>query len=185
MGVFEEVGQFLETRLEEFLKQNPQLELQVLLDQLQSQEQETRRLVLALEKQQAQEEAELLTLAQDIQLWHGRVEKARNAQRPDLAGAAQEREAQLLGQGNQLWSRRLQTLERLKQAQDLIPQIQRRRREVQQQIDSLKQAPPQPAQPKAKTPAPEPNYTRGADPLDAEFQRWELEDELNRLKRNL
>jgi len=185
VGVFEEVSQFLETRLEEFLKQNPQLELQVLLDQLQGQEQETRRLVLTLENQQAQEEAELLTLAQDIQLWHGRIEKAQNAQRPDLASAAREREAQLLGQGNQLWSRRLQTLERLKQAQALIPQIQRRRREVQQQIDSLKQAPPQPAQPKAKTPAPEPNYRRAADPLDAEFQRWELEDELNRLKRNL
>ena len=39
MNLFSDLGKFLETRLEEFLQSNPNLELQYLLEQLQEQEQ--------------------------------------------------------------------------------------------------------------------------------------------------
>jgi len=191
MGVFDEVSQFLETRLEEFLRQNPQLELQVLLEQIQDQEKETLQLLHNLRTQQSQQEEQLLALAEDIKLWHGRIQKAQQAQRLDLATAAQQRESELLQQGNQLWGQRLHTLERFQQAQKLSQQMQQRRQEVQNQIDSLKAQASRSTSTSApkSTPPPPPrasqNHSQSGDPLEAEFQRWELDEELNRLKRKL
>jgi uncharacterized protein (TIGR04376 family) len=191
MGVFDEVSQFLETRLEEFLRQNPQLELQVLLQQIQDQEKETLQLLHNLKTQQSQQEEQLLALAEDIKLWHGRIQKAQQAKRLDLVTAAQQRESELLQQGNQLWGQRLHTLERFQQAQKLSRQMQQRRQEVQNQIDSLKAQVPRSTSTSAPKSAPPPpqstsqNHNQGGDPLEAEFQRWELDEELNRLKRKL
>lgn len=191
MGVFDEVSQFLETRLEEFLRQNPQLELQVLLEQIQDQEKETLQLLHNLKTQQSQQEEQLLALAEDIKLWHGRIQKAQQAQRLELATAAQQRENELLQQGNQLWGQRLQTLERLQQAQKLSQQMQQRRQEVQNQIDSLKAQASRSTSTAAPKSAPPPppktsrTHNQSGDPLEAEFQRWELDEELNRLKRKL
>ena len=191
MGVFDEVSQFLETRLEEFLRQNPQLELQVLLEQIQDQEKETLQLLHNLRTQQSQQEEQLLALAEDIKLWHGRIQKAQQAQRLDLATAAQQRESELLQQGNQLWGQRLHTLEQFQQAQKLSQQMQQRRQEVQNQIDSLKAQASRSTSTSApkSTPPPPPrasqNHSQSGDPLEAEFQRWELDEELNRLKRKL
>jgi uncharacterized protein (TIGR04376 family) len=104
MGVFEDMSRFLEERLDEFLKTHPGLELQVLEDQLREQEEEVQKTLrqLATEEQKAQQD--ILKTAEEVQRWHERIAKADQAKRPDLAEAAQEREAAFLRQGNQQWA---------------------------------------------------------------------------------
>ncbi len=187
MSLFDDFSRFLETRLEEFLRNNPHLELQALLEQLREQEQDTLKLIVELEQQEKQLEGEILALAQDIERWHARINKAQTAGRADLAQAAQERKAALLRQGNQLWGQMQGAKKRLAQSQQLLTQIQQRKREV-----SLKAAQAQTAQSPPNRDTIGWNQSdryrsssRSSDPLEAEFQRWELDDELERLKRNL
>lgn len=196
MGVFDEFSRFLETRLEEFLRNNPHLELQALLEQLREQEGDARRLLQRLEQQKNQQEQEILSLAQDIKTWHGRIEKAQQAGRPDLAAAAQEREAALLHQGNLVWGQRTGTGEQMRQAQTLLEQILQRQQEVQVKITALQQT-PKPPPSSANSPSANADtvgwnqgnqykhYQRSLDPLEQAFQKWELEDELQDLKRNM
>ncbi len=192
MGVFDDVSHFLETRLEEFLRNNPHLELQALQEQLQEQAQDTQRLFISLQQQKQAQERDLLSLAQDIQAWHGRVAKANQAGRVDLAQAAQEREAALLRQGNQLWGQMEGTRKRLVQTQELLTQIQQKQKEVQVRTEQMKTE-----QAKASTSSTDSDttgwnqaseysrYKRDLDPLEAEFKRWELDEELDALKRNV
>ena len=105
MGLFEDLNRFLENRLDEFLRNNPHLELQALEEQLREQEEDTLKLIADLQLQQKRLQDEILAVAQEIQRWHERVNKAQSKGRPDLAQAAQQREAALLHQGNQLWGK--------------------------------------------------------------------------------
>ena len=52
MGLFDDFSQFLENRLEEFLQNNPHLELQALEEQLHQQEEDTLRLIIQLQRQE-------------------------------------------------------------------------------------------------------------------------------------
>jgi len=201
VGLFDDVGRFFETRLEEFLQQNPQLELQALAEQLREQEKDTLRLILDLQGQQKKLEATILGLAQDIKRWHERVESARAANRQDLVRAAQEREAALLFQGNQRWGQMQGLRDRIAQSKTLVERIQQRQQEVRAQIAQLKaqqqtaQAASSAAsssdrgwyQASTSTAAHQPfgTQTDATDPLEAEFRSWETERELARLKRDL
>ncbi len=187
MNIFEDFSDFLETRLEEFLRNNPHLELQALLEQLREQEKETLKLIIELEGQEKRLENDILTLAQDIQRWHQRISKAKEVGRLDLVEPAQEREAALLRQGNQLWGQMQGAKQQLIQAKELLRQIQQRKQEVQTQVTQ------------AQATYAKQNYdnigwnqginygsyNKATDPLEAEFQKWELDDELNRLKRDI
>lgn len=202
MGVFDDVSRFLEDRLEEFLENNPHLALQALAEQLREQEADARQLLVGLERKKQDQEAQILSLAEDIQAWHGRIKKAEAANRPDLAKAAQEREAALLRQGNQVWGQREGTVKRIQQAQDLLQEIQRRQQETQQRAKQV-QAEQQAATAQQASSATDTvgwdrgfdlssaegeqqrPYRRELDPLEAEFKRWELEEELETMKRNL
>ncbi|MEO0948525.1 MAG: TIGR04376 family protein [Cyanobacteria bacterium J06641_5] len=196
MGLFDDVGRFFETRLEEFLQQNPQLELQALAEQLREQEKDTLRLILDLQAQQKRLEATILGLAQDIKRWHERVENARAANRQDLVRAAQEREAALLFQGNQRWGQMQGLRDRIAQSKTLVDRIQQRQQEVRARIAQLKtqqQAPQattssdrgwQQAATGAGFQSFNP-YDEAADPLEAEFRNWETDRELDRLKRDM
>lgn len=187
MSIFDDFSRFLETRLEEFLKNNPHLEIQALLEQLREQEKETLKLIIELEGQKNRLENDILTLAQEIQTWHQRIAKAKAAKRFDLVQPAEEREAALLRQGNQLWGQMQGAKQQIIQAQELLTQIRKRQQEVETQA----------AQVKASQSVPNENttgwnqginystYSKATDPLEAEFQRWELDDELNRLKQEL
>ncbi|MFQ3584223.1 MAG: TIGR04376 family protein, partial [Cyanobacteriota bacterium] len=76
MGLFDDLIRFLETRLEEFLKAHPEIELQALEEQLRQQESDTLRL---LQDSRAQEQAlqkSILSLGEEIKTWHFRIEKA-------------------------------------------------------------------------------------------------------------
>lgn len=184
MNIFENFSQFLETQLEEFLRNNPHLELQAFLEQLREQEKETLRLIIELEKQKKSLENNILTVAQDIQRWHRRIAKAMAVERLDLVEPAQQREATLLRQGNQLWGQMQGAKQQIIKTKELLRQIQKRKQEVQTQVTQTQAA-------YAKE-----NYSnigwnqeinsyfdnKATDPLEAEFQKWELDDELNRLK---
>ncbi|BAY65423.1 hypothetical protein NIES22_55290 [Calothrix brevissima NIES-22] len=189
MGLFDDLSRFLENRLEEFLRNNPHLELEALLEQLREQEEDTLKLVADLQLQEKRSQEDILSTAQEIQRWHIRVQKAKAAGRDDLALAAQEREAALLREGNQRWGHMQGLKERINQSQELLQKIQARRQEVQAKASEAQQA-------RAKAQAQQRLETDGwskasgsnsssFDDLEEKFRRWETEDELEQMKRNL
>ena len=125
--------------------------------------------------------------AEDIQAWHKRVAKAKSAGRLDLAQRAQEREATLLRQGNQLWGQMEAAKQQLANGKTLLTQIRKRKEELQAKA---RQA--QATQAKTNDDTKGWNetinyntYNKATDPLEAEFKKWELDDELDQLKRNM
>ncbi len=187
MGLFDDFSRFFEERLDEFLKNNPHLELQALEEQLRQQEQDTLRLIADLQLQEKRLKDEILALAKEIQLWHTRIEKAKKAGRMDLVKPAQEREAALLRQGNQRWGQMEGVKQRLLQAKELIGRYQQKRKEVQAQAAQAKAAQTSATNFGWNHPY---NYTRtstnyAVDSLDQQFQQWETDDELEQMKRNL
>lgn len=193
MGLFEDLSSFLESRLEEFLRNNPQLELQALAEKLREQEEETIRLLADLQRREKKLQDEILETAQEVQRWHIRIEKARSVGRLDLAEPAEAREAALLRQGNQLWAQMDLVKNRIKQTKDLHQQIQQKRQEVKQklleveaqaQTARVNYQPEQQWQTSGWTQAGY-NFRDPTDPLEQTFRRWEMDEELDQLKRNM
>jgi uncharacterized protein (TIGR04376 family) len=186
MGLFDDLSHFLENRLDEFLRNNPQLELQALEEKMREQEFETRRLLSDLKAREKQVENEILETAQEIQRWHLRIEKARAAGRLDLAEPAQAHEAGLLREGNQKWGQMEVLRERMKQTEDLLGKIQVRRQELQVQINQAQAAKAsQSTQRWAVNGWNQSSYANAADPLEQQFQKWEAQEELDQMKRNI
>ncbi len=186
MGLFDDINRFLEERLDEFLRNNPHLELQAIEDKLREQEQDTQKLISQLKQKETSLQQEIIAIAEKIQTWHGRVSKAQRAGRQDLAEAAKEREAALLRQGNQVWGQMEGTKQRILQAQQLLQQVQQRRQEVKakfaQQVagDRYNSYTTGWEKPFSTT-----SSSNSFDPVEAEFQQWELDDELEQMKRNM
>ena len=193
MPLFDDLSQFLENRLEEFLRKNPHLELEALLEQLLKQEEDTLKLIADLKVKEQQSQNETLYTAQAIQRWHIRVQKAKNANRPDLATAAQEREASLLRQGNLLWGQMQGLKERLSHAQELLHRIQIRQQEVQakatevqaKRISNKAQNKVQQCIDTAGWSSTNNGFYSSNDDLEEKFRRWETEAELEQMKRNM
>jgi uncharacterized protein (TIGR04376 family) len=191
MGLFDDFSRFLETRLEEFLRDHPHLELQALEEQLREQEDDTLRLIADLQRQEQGLQDEILAIAQDIQRWHERVAKAKTANRVDLAQAAEEREAALLRQGNQLWGQMQGVKERIEQSKELYKQVKQRRQEVKAKAQEVEAARAH-TQTQSSWEIPSWNQTanyssfgNAGDPLEQQFKRWEAEEELDELKRQM
>jgi uncharacterized protein (TIGR04376 family) len=189
MTLLEDMKRFLESQIDDFLSKNPHLELQVIEEQLAQQETDTLQLILDLKFQEKQVEQKILNTAQDIKNWYDRVQKATAANRTDLATAAQDRVNALLPQGNQLWGKMQGLKERKAKAQELLQNIKSRRTEV-----KAKSAAAQAARTQAATNTSSSSWgsvnsytsdSNFADPLDAQFRRWEADEELENLKRNL
>jgi uncharacterized protein (TIGR04376 family) len=189
MGLFEDLSRFLETRLDEFLKANPHLELMGLEDQLRGQEQDAIRLLGDLKRREKQLEDSILATAQEIQRWHSRMQKAQAANRVDLAQAAQEREAALLRQGNQYWGQMKGVKDQIQATRDLQKRIHERRRELKAKIAQV-----QAERTASHTTSWETGWNKTPfdvfnqsplDPLEETFQRWETDQELEDLKRNM
>ncbi|MBD2438400.1 TIGR04376 family protein [Nostoc sp. FACHB-110] len=190
MGLFDDLSRFLENRLEEFLRNNPQLELEALLEQLRQQEEDTLKLIADLQVQEKRSQDDILATAQEIQRWHIRVQKAKDASREDLAAAAQQREAALLREGNQKWGHMQGLKERINQSQELLRKIQVRRQEVQAKAAEAQtaRAQAQAQQQRLETNGwwnSSQNSSSSFDDLEEKFRRWETEDELEQMKRNL
>lgn len=190
MGLFDDLSRFLETRLEEFLRNNPHLELQALEEQLQKQEEDTMKLIADLQLKEKGLQDQILTTAQEIQRWHNRIDKAKASNRLDLAQAAQEREATLLRQGNQLWGQMQGAKERIAKSKELLRLIQQRRQEIRAKAAETAAA-------RANTPKAEQRWqttgwnqsasriNSGADSLEETFKHWEADDELEQMKRKM
>nr|MDJ0592173.1 TIGR04376 family protein [Pleurocapsa sp. MO_226.B13] len=141
MGLFDDINNFLEERLDEFLRNNPHLELQAIEEQLREQEQDTRKLIAKLQLEEKSLQDRILEIANNIQTWHSRIGKAEKAKRPDLADAAREREAELLRQGNQVWGQMEGVKQRAIKAKELLVQIQQKREEIKAQSTQAKTSP--------------------------------------------
>jgi uncharacterized protein (TIGR04376 family) len=191
MGLIEDMKRFLESQIDDFLAKNPHLELQVIGEQLAQQETDTVQLIIDLQAQEKQTEQEILNTAQEIKNWYDRVQKATAAGRADLATAAQERVNALLPQGNQLWGKMQGLKERTAKAQELLQTIKTRRTEVKAKAAQAvrdRAATSTSASTTASSWGSVNNYTSNsnfADPLEAQFRRWEADEELEHLKRNL
>ncbi|HLO50723.1 MAG TPA: TIGR04376 family protein [Kamptonema sp.] len=197
MGLFDDFSHFLETRLEEFLRNNPHLELQALEEQLREQEEDTLRLIADLQRQEKKLQEEILGTAKEIQRWHARLDKAKAANRLDLAQAAQEREAALLRQGNQRWGQMQGCKERIAKSKELYRQIQVRRQEVRAKAVQTAQAAQASNATQTTTQNDQrwdtkgwnqsSNYSSGSqsDILEEKFKRWETDEEIEQLKRNM
>ena len=198
MSLFDDLSRFLETRLDEFLRANPHLELRALEDQLRGQEEDAIRLLGNLKRRERELESNILETAQDIQQWHKRIEKAKAANRQDLVGPAQEREAALLRRGNHLWGQMKSVKERIVQTTELRQRVSNKRQEVKTKIAqaAAQQAAQRAAQSTTQTPTDtdwgtagwnQTTYTgsQAFDPLDETFRQWEAEEDLNELKRKM
>ncbi|MEM9217255.1 MAG: TIGR04376 family protein [Cyanobacteria bacterium P01_F01_bin.150] len=204
MGLFEDFSRILETRLEEFLKNNPHLELQALEEQLREQEEETTRLLASFRLREKQLESEILTTAKEVQRWHVRIDKAKAANRYDLVKPAQEREAALLRQGNQLWGQMKGVKERISQTVTLNQKIKQRRKDVQAKVVEAQNArAAAKAQAKAQANAQETQWQTSAwnqktdysfnnpgsrtslDDLEKTFSQWEMDEEISQMKRDM
>jgi uncharacterized protein (TIGR04376 family) len=190
MGLLDDISRFLETRLEEYIRNNPQIELQILEEKLTQQESEVAKLIANFRTQEKRFQDDILAIADDIRIWHERAKKASDAGRQDLATAAKEREAALLKQGNQVWAQMELIKQRINQTTDLQSQIQTRMQEVRTKIAEAAKTKSQ-SQTNAQTSASfnwENLHTpsQGAeDPLEQKFRRWEMDEELERLKRKM
>lgn len=193
MGLFEDLSRFLESRLDEFLKANPHLELMALEEQPRGQEEDAINLLGTLKRRQQQLEDGILATAQEIQRWHERTEKAKRANRQDLVAAAQEREAALLREGNHLWGQMQGTKQQLAQTRQLQQQIHEKRRELKTEMAAA-EATRAASQAAARSDSqarsgwyqsPYDSFKQSVDPLEETFQRWETEKELEDLKRQM
>ncbi|MEA5617463.1 TIGR04376 family protein [Cronbergia sp. UHCC 0137] len=187
MGLFDDLSRFLEQRLEEFLRKNPHLELEMLLEQLREQEEDTLKLIADLQLQQQRSQDEILVTAQEIQRWHIRIQKAKTAGREDLATAAQQREDALLREGNQRWGQMQGLKERINQSQALLAKVQQRRQEVQSKAAQLQSERTQTQQRLETNPWQNKTVPNSStfDDLEEKFRYWETQDELEQMKRNL
>ncbi len=181
MGLWDELSKFLETRLDEFLAGHPDLQLEVLAQKLEEQEEEAKRLLNRSRAEQKELDQKIMNIAQEIQTWHLRVEKAEAAGRFDLRDGALTREAELLREGNLLWGKREAIQAQIPQSEVLLSKIHARRQEVQEKLKKMKdQKQTTPPPPSWRTP---PRYE--PDAIAAAFEQWETEEELEKLKREM
>lgn len=183
MNLIEDLIRFLETRLEEFLRSHPELELQAIEEQLRQQETDTSRLISESRAEQQRLQSSILTTAQEIKTWHQRVERATAANRPDLAQGARDREASLLQQGNLLWGQMEGAKTRTQEMEKLLQQIKVRRQEVQERIKTSGNKQPQARASTAGTGSWSRTKPSKSDDLEKQFSDLETELELQALKR--
>ena len=191
MSIFDNINQFVEKQLEDFLRKHPHLELSALEEQLREQERDTKSLIIEFKLKEKQLQKEIIAIAEQIKIWHTRVDLAQAAARPDLAEAAKEREASLLRQGNQVWGKMAGIKKRIPQAEELLQQIQQRIKVVQAkyaEVKSTSQESYSDRYTKGWHQGIGDNYSSSSstdDPLEAKFQKLEVDEELEKIKKNI
>lgn len=186
MGLFDDVSKFLETQIDEFLKNNPHLELQALDEKLAEQQRESDRLLSDLKSRLQTVESKIRETGEEIKRWHLRIEKARKAGRNDLVILAEAHESELLREGNQVWGQMELLRDRIPQAEKLALQVQQRRQELQVKLEEARS---QRATARSSSATNSwlnmnPTVKTPSDPLEKKFALWETEEELQQLKRN-
>ncbi len=185
VSLLDDLSQFLETRLEEFLREHPELELRAIEEQLREQEADAKRSIADLRASEQQLKADIWETAQDVQRWHVRIQKVEAAGDHKLAAAARDREAALLRKGNQLWGQMQGIKTRIQQIEEMLAQVSVRRQEVSTRAAQTSHAHPQASAAGWETVGDRFGVGLGPDPLEEQFQRWEMDEELDQLKRKM
>ena len=188
MSLFDDLNRFLEERLDDFLRNNPHLEVYALLEQIKQQEKDTIKLIINLEAQERQLQQPIMTLAQDIQLWHGRVNKAKSVGENELAQEAADREASLLHQGNLLWGQMEGVKKQIIQARELLQEITTKKEQAQEKAATTARNESQSTQEVNWATAgwnQSNTYNKYSDVLEERFQQWETDQEIEQMKQNL
>jgi uncharacterized protein (TIGR04376 family) len=175
---------FFEQKLDAFLKDNPQWELDALAEQLREQEEDTLKLIYQLQLEEKNLQQEILKLADEIQVWHKRINIAKNAGELDLVQAAEAKESALFHKGNQVWGKMLGTKNRIEQTKNLYKQVQNRHKEVLLELQKVKQSPVNNPNYNAwNTDSNYGKYGTENDILEQKFKQLEIDQELEQLKR--
>lgn len=185
VSLLDDLSQFLETRLEEFLREHPELELRAIEEQLREQEADAKRSIADLHAREQQLKAEIWETAQDVQRWHIRIQKVEAAGEQQLAAAARDREAALLRKGNQLWGQMQGIKTRIQQIEEMLAQVAVRRQEVSARAAQTSRSHAPTSTAGWDNLGDRANAGFGADSLEAQFQRWEMDEELEQLKRKM
>lgn len=181
MNFFEDFTKFLESRLDEFLQSNPHLNLIIIAQELKQEKTDTINLIFRGESELKKIENSLLTIGKDIQTWHSRIEKAQKAGRLDLAQEAENRQNSLLTQGALFWRQMEEIKQKIALNKELLSSIETKEKEVNLKIEQLKAT-----QSYSNTyQAPSTNQTNYNNDLESKFQQWEIEQQLQEMKKNL
>ncbi|NCO73751.1 MAG: TIGR04376 family protein [Cyanobacteria bacterium] len=184
MSLFEDLSSFLESRLEEFLQSNPNLNLMIISQELKTQKQDSLYLISQLENEQKKLENEILNLGKEVQIWYSRKEKATVAGRLDLAAEAEKRQTLLLTQGNLLWGKMEEVKQKIINSKKLLISIETKQQEVDLKIAQLK-ANEQNNYQNQTVNQNYSNYHNSGDDLETKFHQWEIEQEFQEMKKNL
>jgi len=191
MSIFENFTTFLESKLEEFLKSNPQLNLTILAQEVKQEKQDTLRLINQLEIRQKKLETDILKLVQDIKMWCERIEKAEKAHRIDLATEAEQRKNLLLSQGNITWQEMDTVKSQLANGRKKMISIEEKEREINLKIQELEKTKYQTNNNyNSSTNNASSNYNSSTfnninDDLEKKFRDWEVSMELDEMKKNM
>ena len=181
MGLFDGVSKFLESRLDDFLKMNPQLNLSFLEQEIKQQREDTKGLIAQLESQEKNLQGKVISLGKEVGLWNDRIAKAKQGGRDDLAIAAEKKQASLLQEGNATWQKMQEIKKQIQETKKLLLNLTEKQKEIQLKKQELNQS---------KNKSYGSNYESNSakpkkDDLEKKFQQWELEQELRKMKENL
>jgi len=185
MNFFEDFTKFLESRLDEFLQSNPQLNLTIIAQELKQEKLDNQKLILKNESDLKNIENKIFTIGKDIQVWHNRIEKAQQAGRLDLAQEAENREKSLLAEGALLWRKMEEIKEEITIKKELLASIHIKEKEINQKIEDLKKSEYNQNNYSPNEQVRSSNNTNYYDDLEDKFKQWEIELELEKMKNNL
>lgn len=192
MSIFDNFTTFLESKLDEFLQNNPQLNLTILAQEIKQEKQDTIKIISQLETKQKKLETEILKLVQDIKLWCERIEKAEKAKRIDLAQEAEQRKNLLLSQGNIAWQEMKKVKAQIANSKQKMINIEQKEREINLKIQELEKTKYQ-REHYSKT-STDSSYSNNSyynfneknyDDLEKKFRDWEVSMELEEMKRKM
>ncbi len=186
MSIFENFTTFLESKLDEFLQSNPQLNLAILAQEVKQEKQDTLRLINQLETRQKKLETDILRLVQDIKLWCERIEKAKKANRIDLLTEAEQRKTLLLSQGNFAWQEMETVKSQIANSKQKMINIEEKEREINLKIQELEKTQSQTNYySQTSSNSPYSNFNNINDDLERKFRDWEVSMELDEMKKNM
>ncbi len=184
MSLFEDFSNFLESRLDEFLQSNPELNLTILEQETKQQKKDTIKLITILESKQKTLEKTIVSLGKDISVWYARIEKAKQGGRLDLAQAAEKKQAYLLQEGNIAWQQMEHVKRKNLEAKKLLMTLEEKEREINLKMEQIRRV-NQAHSSSNKSSDTSYTYSQGNNDLEAKFQQWEVEQELKKMKENL
>ncbi|HIK37230.1 MAG: TIGR04376 family protein [Geminocystis sp.] len=181
MGILDDFLNFLENSIEDFLQKNPELNLNILAQEIKQEKRDTLELISQLENQEKQVESQILATAEDIKKWAQREEKARNLQRYDLAQDAAQVKYQLLEKGSYLWQEMTKLKEKIAESKRKLASLEKKEMEVNLKLEEIRRE-------KARETGV--FYERKVEgksyhDIEQKFRNWEIEMELEEMKKKM